>query len=312
MKAIGTRSVRAIGEAMVEMAPVGDGLYRRGFAGDTFNTAWHMARWLGPGAEVGMVTRLGQDRVSDAFAAEMAADGMVLGGVSRDPERGMGLYLIELDGVERSFHYWRDTSAARRLADDAAALAAALRGVGLVHLSGITLAILPDAGRAALFAVLTAYRAAGGVVSFDPNIRMRLWRSAEEMQSVVARMLGLTDIALPSLDDERAHFGDADAAAVVERMAAAGVAEVVVKDGAGPVTVSAGGRVQRVETPAVAGIRDTTGAGDAFNAGYLAGRVLGLEARACVRAGQRLAGLVLQHPGARAPREAVAALGPVG
>jgi len=312
MRRIGQGGVRAIGEAMVEMAPMGEGLYRRGFAGDTFNTAWHMAQWLGPGAGVGMVTRLGRDRISDAFAAEMAADGMVLDGVARDPLRGMGLYLIELDGVERSFHYWRDSSAARRLADDAGALAAVVAGAGLVHLSGITLAILPPAGRETLFAVLTAHRAAGGAVSFDPNIRMRLWESVEEMRAVITRMLALTDIALPSLDDERAHFGDRDAAAVVARMAAAGVGEVVVKDGAGAVTLAVDGAVERVETPPVSGIRDTTGAGDAFNAGYLAGRVLGLEPGRCLRAGQRLAGLVLQHPGARAPRAAVATLGAVG
>lgn len=312
MRRIGQGGVRAIGEAMVEMAPVGEGLYRRGFAGDTFNTAWHMAQWLGPGAGVGMVTRLGQDRISDAFAAEMAADGMVLEGVSRDASRGMGLYLIELDGVERSFHYWRDTSAARRLADDPSVLATAVQGAGLVHLSGITLAILPEAARAALFSVLAAYRAAGGVVSFDPNIRMRLWASVAEMREVVGRMLALTDIALPSLDDEGTHFGDADAGAVVARMADAGVGEVVVKDGAGAVTLADAGRVLRLDTPPVAGIRDTTGAGDAFNAGYLAGRVRGLEADVCIRAGQRLAGLVLQHPGARAPRDAMTALGPVG
>ena len=46
----------------------------------------------------------------------MAADGLDVSGVTRDPERSMGLYLIELDGVERSFHYWRQSSAARWLA----------------------------------------------------------------------------------------------------------------------------------------------------------------------------------------------------
>ena len=97
----------AIGEAMVEMAPVGEGLYRRGYAGDTFNTVWHMAQLLGDAARSGFVTRVGRDGLSDAFVAEMAADGLDVSGVTRDPERGMGLYLIELDGVERSFHYWR-------------------------------------------------------------------------------------------------------------------------------------------------------------------------------------------------------------
>ncbi len=312
MKPVAARSVRAIGEAMVEMAPVGDGLYRRGFAGDTFNTAWHMARWLGPAARVGMITRVGRDALSDAFLAEMAADGMEVSGVARDPLRGMGLYMIELDGVERRFHYWRDTSAARHLAEDAAVLAQALRGVGLVHLSGITLAILSGVARERLLAVLAEYRAAGGVVAFDPNIRPRLWASMDEMREAVGRMLALTDIALPSLEDEVTHFGDRDAGAVLERMAGLGVAEVVVKDGAGAVTVLSGGHVQRIATPPVAGIRDTTGAGDAFNAGYLAARVLGQEAGSCVRAGQRMAAVVLQHAGARAARAAVAGLGVVG
>ncbi len=311
MKPILHRSVRAIGEAMVEMAPVADGLYRRGFAGDTFNTAWHMAQWLGPLAKVGMVTRLGQDSVSDAFAREMAEDGLVLSGVSRDSRREMGLYLITLNGVERSFHYWRETSAARNLADDALALASALKGVGLVHLSGITLAILSDTARGNLFHALGEFRSGGGIVAFDPNIRMRLWQSPAEMQQTVTQMLTLTDIALPSLDDEMSHFGDNDAACTIRRMAAAGVAEVIVKNGPGPVHFLHDGQVGELATPQASDIRDTTGAGDAFNAGYLAGRVLGADVGRSINAGQRLAATVLSHFGARATKGAVAALRPI-
>ena len=310
MRPIPRPSVRAIGEAMVEMAPVGNGLYRRGFAGDTFNTAWHMARWLGKRAEVGMITRVGQDALSDAFVAGMAADGLSIAGIMRDPSRPMGLYMIELDGVERSFHYWRDTSAARHLADDGVALARALDGVGLAHLSGITLAILSPPARETLFAVLSDFRAGGGIVSFDPNIRPRLWSSPAEIRDTLSRMLSGCDIALPSLDDERAHFGDADAPSVVARMAQLGVAEVVVKDGGGPVTLSAGGTVTVFPTPPLASIVDTTGAGDGFNAGYLAARVTGSDAAACVAAGQRMAAAVLAQHGALAPKEAVAALPP--
>ncbi len=300
--------VRAIGEAMVEMAPVEGGLYRRGFAGDTFNTIWHLARWSGGAVEAGFVTRVGMDAVSAAFLAEMARDGLAVAGVSRDPALRMGLYVIELEGVERSFHYWRDTSAARHLADDPAALAAALAGAGLVHLSGITLAILSPAARETLFAALAEVRRGGGVVSFDPNIRLRLWASVAEMRDCMARMLEVTDIALPSLDDERTHFGDAVAEATVARMARAGVGEVVVKDGPAAVTLWQGGDTVTRATPAVTGIRDTTGAGDAFNAGYLAARVAGGGGLAAVRAGQAMAATVLRHHGARATKEAVAAM----
>jgi 2-dehydro-3-deoxygluconokinase len=302
------QSVRAIGEAMVELAPIGAGNYRRGFAGDTFNTAWHMAQWLGNAADVGLVTRVGQDTLSDAFMAGMAADGMALSGVTRDPGRQMGLYMIELDGVERRFHYWRDTSAARHLADDGAALARALDGSGLVHLSGITLAILSPAARDTLFHALARLRAAGALVSFDPNIRPRLWLSPTELQQTVTRMLSMTDIALPSLDDERAHFGDPDADAVIRRMVGLGVPEIAVKDGAGPVTWFGKGATSVFPTPPVPSIVDTTGAGDAFNAGYLAARVTGRAAAECVAAGQMMAAAVLAHHGALASKQAIAAL----
>ncbi len=65
----------------------------------------------------------------------------------------MGLYLIELDGVERSFSYWRKDSAARRLADDTSWLANAIADANLIHLSGITVAILETTARHRLIAL---------------------------------------------------------------------------------------------------------------------------------------------------------------
>ena len=300
MLTIPARRVVAIGEAMVEMAPVGGSLYRRGYAGDTFNTVWHMAQLLGDTARAGFVTRVGRDGLSDAFVDEMAADGLDVSGVIRDPERSMGLYLIELDGVERSFHYWRDTSAARRLADDPAALAEAVRGAGLIHLSGITLAILSADARESLFRLLAEARTAGTIVAFDPNIRPRLWSSHGEVQAIISRMLSLTDIALPSFDDEASNWPDATPSDTINRLLAIGVREVAVKNGAGSVHVHSEGANQEVATPPVDEIRDTTGAGDAFNAGYLSARLLGSGPVDAVAAGQRLSAEVLRTSGARA------------
>ena len=303
------KHVVAIGEVMLELAPVGDGLFRRGYAGDTFNTVWHMAQLLGPQATVGYVSRVGTDTLSDGFVQELAADGLETTGISRDPARTMGLYLIELDGVERRFHYWRENAAARRLADDPDRLAQAVHGAGLIHLSGITLAILAPEARSTLFAVLTKARDAGAMISFDPNIRPRLWASATDIRDTITRMLALTDIALPSFDDEATHFGDASPVATIARMQAAGVAEVVVKDGAGSLHFLSGGQTGTLDTPPVGDIRDTTGAGDAFNAGYLSARLTGSPPAQAIRLGQSLSALVLRHYGARAPTELVRVLG---
>jgi 2-dehydro-3-deoxygluconokinase len=307
MLTFGAGSVRALGEAMVELAPQGDGSYRMGHAGDVYNTIWHLAQLL-PGRAAGLVSRVGKDSLSNAFVAQMAADGLATDGIGRDPVRRMGLYLIELTGVERSFHYWRDNSAARWLADDPAALQAALDGAALIHLSGITLAILPDAGREVLLAALALARQAGARVAFDPNIRPRLWPSMDAARAVIARMLTLTDIALPSLDDEVAHMGDADAGATIARMRAAGVAEVVVKNGAGPLTLWDGQAQLTLATPPVADVVDTTGAGDGFNAGYLAARLRGFEPTQAVALGQAVAAMVLRSRGALAPRDGIKAM----
>lgn len=295
----------AIGEAMVEMAPVAGGDYRRGFAGDTFNTAWHLSQTLAGRAVTGFASRIGTDALSQAFVRTLDRDRLDTSALARDPQRNMGLYLIELDGVERSFHYWRGQSAARQLADDPGWLARTFDGAGLIHLSGITVAILPPEGRQTLLKALAAARANGTQVSFDPNIRPALWSSAAEVRQTIPGFLEVTDIALPSFDDEQANWGDASPQAVLERMSALGVREVVVKNGDGPVALRHGGLDSSVETPAVTGICDTTGAGDAFNAGYLAARFLGHAPEAAVRHGQAMSAEVIRHFGARLPAGAV-------
>ena len=290
---------------MIEMAPIGDGVYQRGFAGDTFNTAWHMARVLGARAEVGFVTRLGHDSVSEAFVREMADDGLVIDGISRSEDRTMGLYMIDLDGVERSFQYWRSVSAARDLADDPARLSRDLGQSQVIHLSGITVAILSSTARDTLLTALREAQSAGARVSFDPNVRPALWSGLDEVRAVLPDFLGLADILLPSFDDEHTVWGDTGPEATLDRLEGRRGAEIVVKNGADAVHLSVDGTRSTRTTPELADIRDTTGAGDAFNAGYLAARTLGHPASSAVRSGQDLAGLVLKFPGARADKSAL-------
>jgi 2-dehydro-3-deoxygluconokinase len=200
------RNVVGIGEAMVEFAPVGENIYRRGFAGDTLNTCWHIAQIVGGHGEVRYFTRVGADPFSVEFLDFLAASGIASGAIHRDAQRSIGLYVISLSGAERSFSYWRDSSAARRLADDFDAVLAAITGVGLIHISGITLAIIGEAGRRNLLKALDVARSKGSIVSFDPNARPRLWRDTAEMQHALREALAVTDIALPSFMTRRS-FG---------------------------------------------------------------------------------------------------------
>jgi len=124
----------AIGECMIEMSVAGDGLYRMGFAGDTFNTAWYLRRLLPPGVEVAYLSAVGDDAPSRRMEGFMRDAGLVPELAVREGG-AVGLYMISLKDGERSFSYWRANSAARSLADDLDALGLAGRFHAVVNSS---------------------------------------------------------------------------------------------------------------------------------------------------------------------------------
>jgi 2-dehydro-3-deoxygluconokinase len=288
----------AIGECMVELAPVADGLLRPGFAGDTFNTAWHLRRRLGPEWDVDYLTAVGDDPLSDRMVVHIAAQGIGTDRVARVRGRTCGLYLISHENGDRRFAYWRGQSAARTLADDPDRLAAGLAGADAVYLSGITLAILPPEERATLLRALAAARTAGARVLADPNIRPALWEDPATCRAAIKALARLADILLPSFDDEAACFGDTDPDGTAARYASLGCAEVVVKNGAGAVTLRDATGTSRHPVAQAAQVVDTTGAGDAFNAGYLAERLSGAPAPDAIAAGAALGARTIGHAGA--------------
>ena len=296
-----THRILCIGEAMLELAAAGE-LWRLGIAGDTLNTAWYLRGLLGAEWGVGYLSRIGMGAFSQRMLDFLTTSGIDARFVSRDPAREIGLYAITLQDGERSFSYWRDNSAAKRLADDPAALARALDGAGIAYLSGITLAILPPEGRASLLDALETARAAGTRIVFDPNLRPRLWQDAATMRATVQSAAASCDLILPSLDDETTHFGDTDAQATIARYLAAGARQVVVKAGGGPVTFGgADGAGIVTGLPRVQPV-DTTAAGDSFNAGFLAARLSGAAIPDAIRRAHELSLAVIAHPGALVPQ----------
>jgi 2-dehydro-3-deoxygluconokinase len=301
--------VAAIGECMIELAERGDGTAALGFGGDSLNTSVYLMRvGAGAGLSVDYVTALGDDPYSDAMLAAWRAEGIGTGLVTRLPGRLPGLHTIRTDEAgERSFYYWRSAAAARELlsAGEPERLAEALVIYDLLYLTGITLSILDPTSRRHLLAIVDAARRAGARVAFDSNYRPRGWpevaSAREEMTTIYARV----DIALPSLEDERALYGDTGAEAVADRLAGFGIPEIVVKDAAGPCLVRLGEDSWTIPAEAVGRVVDTSAAGDAFNAAYLAARLQGAAPDAAARAGHRLAATVIQYPGAIIPRVAM-------
>lgn len=292
------KRVLSIGECMVELSQAGQGLLRKGFAGDTFNTAWYLRASLPKDWQVDYLTALGDDPLSQELLAFMEKADIGTGAIRRIPGKTPGLYLISLKDGERTFSYWRDSSAARQLADDADHLRTSIENSDLLYFSGITLAILSPHAADTLLSELRRAKAAGKHVIFDPNIRPRLWNDRQHMLDTIMAAASASTIALPSFDDEETHFGDANVAATIERYQAAGVQRVVVKNGAQGATVAEGS--QRIFVPAVAPERlvDTTSAGDSFNGGFIGRLLNGAPPAQAAAHGAAVASVVIAHHGA--------------
>ncbi|MFN4130400.1 MAG: sugar kinase [Paracoccaceae bacterium] len=297
-----SKSLLSIGECMVELSPTAAGDYARGFAGDTFNTAWYARRLLTADWSVAFGSCIGTDPVSDEMAAFIAGEGIDTASLRRLPDHTVGLYMISLRDGERSFSYWRGQSAAKRLADDPDWLAAALHGRRIIHFSAITLAILSPEHRRAFCAALRIARANGSLIAFDTNLRPRLWEGADAMRNGVMLGASVADIVLPSFDEETSLWGDQTAADTIARYQQAGATRIVVKDGGGPVTLwSQGDGTRQHAAPPVARIVDTTAAGDSFAGGFLAHLATGETEDRAAQAAMALAAKVIQARGALVP-----------
>ncbi|HSG34397.1 MAG TPA: sugar kinase [Sphingomonadaceae bacterium] len=306
------KKIVCAGEAMVELRREGAAWHVH-YGGDTLNVALHLVRL---GHNVAYLTALGLDPFANGMSAAWSKEGLDLNLVQTHPTRSTGLYAIETDvRGERHFSYWRSDSAARAMfecdgIDDAEEDA---RQADLLFFSLISLAILPESGRERMLRLAERVRANGGQVAFDSNYRPRLWESREVARIWHDRAVAQADFGFPTLDDERMIGVDDRPDEVARYWEGLGCREVVVKLGAEGCRLPDG----QVVLPAVnLDPVDTSGAGDAFDAGYLGTRLRGASMEDAAHAGNGLAGWTLMHPGAipaqseSAPYKAIASFEP--
>lgn len=289
-----------LGEAMLEYrAPAASGALSYG--GDTLNTALHLARM---GAKVAYISALGADPFSAALRQAWQHEGVDTRWVLEHPTRQPGIYAIHNDEAgERSFLYWREQSAARDmfgLADMEPALEV-MSKADLVYCSLISLAILPEPARKRLFSAVDVLRASGGRFAFDSNYRPGLWPNRETALACSEQAVALADIGLPTQSDEEALHGcSLSAEEVAAHWLKGGANEVAVKTGSNGCLLAdrQSPHPVVVRPHAALTVLDSSGAGDAFNAGYLMARIGGETAEAAGSWGHAVAAWVIQRPGA--------------
>ncbi|MDO7843514.1 sugar kinase [Sphingomonas immobilis] len=299
----------AFGEGMIEIAGNIGSTGLIGYGGDVLNVTVALARL---GLAPSFMTALGVDVWSGELADAWAAEGVDLSLIARHPDRVPGLYGIRTDAEgERTFIYWRGVSAARfffQLAESEALLKQAAQA-DVLFLSGITLSLYNAAAQRRIGDLAETIRERGGQVVFDGNYRPNGWPDARAAADAFDAFAPYVSLALPTAGDEQLLHGIGDGETIARRWHQAGAEEVVVKLGAEGAYVSHPGGTHLVTTEALTPV-DTTGAGDAFDAGYLAARLAGRAPAAAAAFGHRLAGETIMHRGAIPPRDAVAAIRP--
>jgi 2-dehydro-3-deoxygluconokinase len=287
----------SLGEPMIEFNRPrnGDGrTWLQGFGGDTSNAAIAAAR---QGASVGYLTSLGEDWMGEAFLALWRTEGVDATRVRRHRTAPTGVYFVTHGENGHRFDFLRKGSAASLL--EAGDLAADyIADARVLHLSAISQAISAPA-RQTCDAAIEAARRAGVRVSYDTNLRLRLW-DLDQARRTIDATTAQCDILLPSLDDSRQLTGLEQPAAIVERYLGLGPSLVALKMGSEGALIAT--REKRVTiAPHPVDAVDATGAGDAFDGAFLARLLAGDDPFAAGRYANIAAALSTRGYGAVAP-----------
>ncbi len=308
-RGVASGTVVTIGAPIIAVMPSGpepitaSSVCRFAVGGAEVNVAVGLAR-LGVGVD--FIGRVGDDPLGTMVLERLRSAGVGCDAVVVDAERATDLYLREWlpDGLRRPLYYRTATAGGALGPDDVvrwdeagpAGRGGGFAAVDLVHLTGITPALGADAAAAVRVAIESA-RAAGTAISVDPNYRPRLW-SAEDARPVLVEMASAASMLLLSTEDAEVLFGARrDIAAVIEDAHGLGPSMVVFKQGADGAVVSDGQRVVEVPAEAVDDAVDPVGAGDAFDAGFIAGYLRGWDPERSARLGVRCAAAVVRQPG---------------
>ncbi|GMA62746.1 sugar kinase [Alicyclobacillus fastidiosus] len=275
--------VVTIGESMVLLTPDdGDSLeqavtFTKHVAGAESNVAIALARL---GHQVSWLSKVGSDGFGRYVLKTLRGEGVDVSGVGIDESRSTGVFFKEhtrLHGT--NVQYYRKHSAASEIrhTDIDQSLLHAAR---FFHVTGVTPALSAQ-NRKTVAALLKEARCKGIQISFDPNLRYKLW-SIDEAVPTLLEIASYADIVLPGIDEGRTLTGLSTPEDIADSFMSRGAKLVVVKlgpQGAYYRTADSRGYVNGFEVALV----DEVGAGDAFAAGLLSGLLDHLDTEAAVR-----------------------------
>ncbi len=286
-----------IGETMVAFIPNEQGYIRycssfgKKTAGAESNVAIGMAKL---GHTSGWVGKIGEDEFGEFILRELRGEGVDISHAVKTPGASTGLMFKQFDaqGQTSVFYYRKDSAGSSLCPDDIDPHYIARAKI--LHVSGITPALSDSCAETVAYAVHVA-RQAGCLVSFDPNIRLKLW-SAQSAKAALLPLLSQSDIVLLGADEGELLLGTDQPREIIARLRTMGVGRIGLKLGAQGAQAA-----DRTDTflipPVQVRVVDTVGAGDAFNAGFLAGVIEGRSVEVCGHMGALMGAMAVSSYG---------------
>jgi 2-dehydro-3-deoxygluconokinase len=254
------------GEPLMEFAEVqrnDERLYLPGHGGDVSNTAVAAAR---QGAKTAMFTALGSDSFGQDFLKLWQGENIDTSSVIMRKDGRTGAYFISYGEAGHVFSYARAGSAASLVTVGELPLEQ-IASARIMHASGISQAI-SESCTDAVFAAMRHARANGTVVSYDTNLRLKLW-PLDRARAIINGAAAMTDILLPGLDDAQQLTGLERPEDICAFYLALGCNVVALTMGKNGTMVATKDRCEVISPYPVEAV-DATGAGDTFDGAFLA------------------------------------------
>lgn len=252
-----------LGDAVVDLIPDGENHYLKCAGGAPANVAVGVSRL---GVSAGFIGRVGHDPLGKFMQQTLKAENVGVEQMILDPKQRTSTVIVGLDDGERSFTFMVNPSA-----DQFLEVADLPQFQADEWLHCCSIALINDPSRSTTFEAIRRIKQAGGFFSFDPNLRESLWKSLDEMKQVVNQAVALADV-LKFSEEELTLLTDtttleAATAAITAQYPEKLIIITLGKDGA---IYHLNGESKLVAGKALKPV-DTTGAGDAFVSGLLAG-----------------------------------------
>jgi len=266
--------VITFGETMVLFNPDSSGPLRyvqnfnKSIAGAESNVAIALARL---GHKVGWFTRLGNDEFGRYILAVIRGEGVDTSRVIIDKEKSTGILFKErfMHSNPNVYYYRKDSAASNLKTEDIDF--EYIKRAKILHITGITPALSKNC-RDTIFKAIAVAKENNIAVSFDPNIRLKLWK-LEEAVPVLMDIAAQADIIFPGIDEGKLLLDEYEAEKIASKFLNLGCKVVAVKLGKEGCYVTSKDEAHYISGYLVERCEDTVGAGDGFAAGFLSGYI---------------------------------------